>query len=57
MKSARDMANTENQMESSEEYLRKMQLISVHMGYQYENILKSAQMLSEIKEKVAAMRR
>lgn len=44
-------------MESSEENLKKMQLISVHMGYQFENIQKSAQMLTQISEQVAAMQR
>lgn len=56
-KAARDMANTENQMQNSEENLKKMQLIAIHMGYQYENILKSAQMLTEVQEQLAAMKR
>lgn len=51
------MASTEHQMETSEENLKKMQLIAVHMGYQFENIQKSAQMLTEIGEKVNAMQR
>ncbi|XP_059055908.1 uncharacterized protein LOC131849806 [Achroia grisella] len=56
-KAAREFAGTENLMESSEENLKKMHLISVHMGYQFENIQKSAQMLTEINEKVASMQR
>ncbi|XP_022818430.1 uncharacterized protein LOC111350940 [Spodoptera litura] len=56
-KAAREMASTEHQMETSEENLKKMQLIAVHMGYQFENIQKSAQMLTEIGEKVNAMQR
>lgn len=51
------MAAAEHQIESSEENLKKMQLIGVHMGYQFENIQKSAQMLNEISEKVKAMQR
>lgn len=51
------MASTENQMESTEENLKKMQLISVHIGYQFENIHKSAQMLSQINEHIVAMQR
>ncbi|XP_026499394.1 uncharacterized protein LOC113403147 [Vanessa tameamea] len=56
-KAARDFAATEHLMEGSEENLKKMQLISVHMGYQYENIHKSAQMLTEINEQIAMMHR
>ncbi|CAK1591140.1 unnamed protein product [Parnassius mnemosyne] len=56
-KAARDFAATENLMENSEENLKKMQLIAVHIGYQYESIQKSAQMLLEIKEQVAQMQR
>lgn len=57
IKSAREMAATEHLTEGSEENLKKMQLIAVHMGYQYDNILKSAQMLTEISEQVASMQR
>lgn len=56
-KAARDMASTEHQMENSEENLKKMQLIAVHIGYQYENIHKSAQMLTDINEQIASMQR
>ncbi|KOB79283.1 Uncharacterized protein OBRU01_00296 [Operophtera brumata] len=56
-KAARDVASTENQMQNSEENLKKMQLIAIHMGYQYENILKSAQVLTEVQEQLAAMKR
>lgn len=51
------MASTENQLENSEENLKKMQLIAVHIGYQYENINKSAQMLTEINEQILSMQR
>ncbi|OWR50676.1 hypothetical protein KGM_213480 [Danaus plexippus plexippus] len=56
-RAARDMASTEHLMEGSEENLKKMQLIAVHMGYQYENILKSAQMIMEVGEQVSNMQR
>ncbi|XP_045455739.1 uncharacterized protein LOC123665486 [Melitaea cinxia] len=56
-KAARDFAATEHLMEGSEEHLKKMQLISVHMGYQFENIHKSAQMLTEINEQINMMQR
>ncbi|CAH0717846.1 unnamed protein product, partial [Brenthis ino] len=56
-KAARDFAATEHLMEGSEENLKKMKLIAVHMGYQYDNILASAQMLTEISEQVATMQR
>ncbi|CAG4939501.1 unnamed protein product [Colias eurytheme] len=57
MKAARDTASTEPLMESTEANLKKMQLISVHMGYQYESILKSAQILSEAGEQAANLHR
>ncbi|XP_053618032.1 uncharacterized protein BORCS7 [Plodia interpunctella] len=57
LSAAREMAGLEALMESSEENLKKMQLIAVHMGYQFENIHQSAQMLTEIKEKVSSMQR
>ncbi|XP_038218384.1 uncharacterized protein LOC119836981 [Zerene cesonia] len=57
MKAARDTASTEPLMESTEANLKKMHLISVHMGYQYESILKSAQILSEASEQAANMHR
>ncbi|XP_023945992.1 uncharacterized protein LOC112051536 [Bicyclus anynana] len=57
MKSAREMAATEHLTEGSEENLKKMQLIAVHMGYQYENILKSAELLTEVSEQVNTMLR
>lgn len=56
-RAAREFAATEHAMENSEENLKKMNLIGVHMGYQYENIHKSAQMLTEISEQVASMQR
>ncbi|XP_049880269.1 uncharacterized protein LOC126376745 [Pectinophora gossypiella] len=56
-KAAREFASMENQMENSEEHLKKMQLIAVHMGYQFENIHKSAQMLTNINEQVCSMQR
>ncbi|XP_061724285.1 BLOC-1-related complex subunit 7 [Cydia pomonella] len=56
-KAAREFVASENLMEGAEENLKKMNLIGVHMGYQFENILKSAQVLAEINEQVAAMHR
>lgn len=56
-KAARDLAATENLMESTEENLKKMQLIAVHMGYQYENIEKSVQTLTEVGEQIDAMQK
>ncbi|KAL4716524.1 hypothetical protein ACJJTC_015952 [Scirpophaga incertulas] len=56
-KAAREFTAAEHMMESSEENLKKMQLISVHIGYQFENIHKSAQMLTQIQEQMAAMQR
>ncbi|XP_004922593.1 uncharacterized protein LOC114245064 [Bombyx mandarina] len=56
-KAAREMASTEHQIETSEENLKKMQLIAVHIGYQFENIHKSAKMLTEINEQITAMQR
>ncbi|XP_063629443.1 uncharacterized protein LOC134800817 [Cydia splendana] len=56
-KAAREFVATENIMEGAEENLKKMNLIGVHMGYQFENIHKSAQVLAEINEQVACMHR
>ncbi|KAJ2941324.1 hypothetical protein O0L34_g3524 [Tuta absoluta] len=56
-KATRDIAASETHLENSEENLKKMELIAVHMGYQFENIHKSALMLQEIGEKVNAMQR
>ncbi|XP_063369655.1 BLOC-1-related complex subunit 7 [Cydia strobilella] len=56
-KAAREFVATENIMEGAEENLKKMHLIGVHMGYQFENIHKSAQVLAEINEQVASMHR
>ncbi|XP_022119085.1 uncharacterized protein LOC110995945 [Pieris rapae] len=57
MKAARDTACTEPLMESTEQNLKKMQLISVHMGYQFESIQKSAEIITEINEQVASLQR
>lgn len=56
-KAAREFSSSENTIAHTEENLKKMHLISVHMGYQYENILQSAQMLNEISEQVVAMQK
>ncbi|KAG6465176.1 uncharacterized protein LOC115453635 [Manduca sexta] len=56
-KAAREMASTESQMENCEENLKKMQLIAVHIGYQFENIHKSALVLNEISELISDMQR
>lgn len=57
MKAARDTACTEPLMESTEQNLKKMQLISVHMSYQFESIQKSAEIITEINEQVANLHR
>ncbi|XP_013149454.1 PREDICTED: uncharacterized protein LOC106111843 [Papilio polytes] len=56
-KAARDMAAVEHIMENSEENLKKMQLIGIHIGYQFENIQKSAEMIVDINEQVQSIRR
>ncbi|EFA07676.1 uncharacterized protein BORCS7 [Tribolium castaneum] len=57
MHSARNFAVQEHLMENSESNLKKMQLICVHLGYQHDSMLKSAQQIEEVKEQVCAMQR
>jgi len=37
--------------------LKKLQLISAHLGYQQESLFKSAVLVEEVKEQVRAMQR
>lgn len=37
--------------------LKKLQLISTHLGFQQESLLKSALLVEEVKEQVRAMQR
>lgn len=57
MHSARNFAMQENAVENSEANLKKLQLLSVHLGYQHDSMLRSAQQLEEVKEQVRAMQR
>lgn len=57
MHSARNFAVQEQAMDNSENNLKKMQLLCLHLGYQHDSMLKSAQQLEEIKEQVCAMQR
>lgn len=57
MHSARGFVNQEHSINNTEENLRKLQLITVHLGYQEDAMLKSAQQLEEVKEQVRAMQR
>lgn len=57
MHSARNFAMQEHAIENSEANLKKLQLLSVHLGYQHDSMLRSAQQLEEVKEQVRAMQR
>lgn len=57
MHSARNFAVQEQTMENSENNLKKLELLCVHLGYQHDSVIKSAQQLDEIKEQVCAMQR
>lgn len=57
MHSARNFAVQEQTMENSENNLKKMELLCVHLGYQHDSILKSGLQLEEVKEQVCAMQR
>lgn len=57
MHSARNFAVQEQLMENTENNLKKMQLLCVHLGYQHDSLLKSAQQIDEVKEQVCAMQR
>lgn len=57
MHSARNFAVQEQTVENSENNLKKMELLCVHLGYQHDSIIKSVQQLDEIKEQVCAMQR
>ncbi|XP_044743582.1 BLOC-1-related complex subunit 7 isoform X2 [Chrysoperla carnea] len=57
MHSARNFALQENAIANSENNLRNLHLITVHLGYQQDAMLNSAQQLEEVKEQVRAMQR
>ncbi|CAH0556499.1 unnamed protein product [Brassicogethes aeneus] len=57
MHSARNFAALEQSMENTENNLKKMQLLCVHLGYQQDSMIKSATQLEEVKEQVCAMQR
>lgn len=57
MHSIRNFALQENAIENSDTNLKKLQLLSVHLGYQHDSMLTSAQQLEEVKEQVRAMQR
>lgn len=57
MHSARNFAVQEQVTDNSENNIKKMQLLGVHLGYQLDSMLKSAQQLEEVKEQVCAMQR
>jgi len=48
---------TENHISASEENLKKLQLLHIHMNYQFENIEKNVQQLENLKEQAQSMRR
>ncbi|KAF5298702.1 hypothetical protein FQA39_LY11712 [Lamprigera yunnana] len=57
MHSARNFALQEHAVENSENNLKKLQLLYIHLGYQHDSILRSAQQIEEVKEQVRAMQR
>lgn len=57
MHSIRNSATQENAIENIDTNLKKMQLLSVHLGYQHDSMLQSVQQLEEVKEQVRAMQR
>lgn len=57
MHSARNFALQEHAIENTENNLKKLQLLCVHLNYQHDSILRSAQQMEEVKEQVRAMQR
>ncbi|XP_050498378.1 uncharacterized protein LOC126879415 [Diabrotica virgifera virgifera] len=57
MHSARNFAVQEQAMDNSENNLKKLQILCVHLDYQHDAMIKSAQQLEEVKEQVCAMQR
>ncbi|XP_072377330.1 BLOC-1-related complex subunit 7 [Diabrotica undecimpunctata] len=57
MHSARNFAVQEQAMENSENNLKKLQILCVHLDHQHDAMIKSAQQLEEVKEQVCAMQR
>ncbi|KAK7869369.1 hypothetical protein R5R35_000677 [Gryllus longicercus] len=57
MHTARNFALQEHAIDNSESNLNKLKLISAHLGYQQESLMKSAVLVEEVKEQVRAMQR
>lgn len=57
MHSARNFAMQEQAIENSESNLKKLQLLCVHLSYQQDSLIRSAQQIEEVKEQVRAMQR
>nr|CAD7589244.1 unnamed protein product [Timema genevievae] len=57
MHAARNFALQEHAINNSESNLKKLQLISAHLGYQQESLMKSSLLVEEVKEQVRAMQR
>lgn len=57
MHSARNFAMQEHAIDNSEANLKKLQCLCVHLGYQHDSILRSAQQMEEVREQVRAMQR
>lgn len=57
MHAARNFALQEHAVENTESNLKKLQLISAHLGFQQDSLFKSAVLVEEVKEQVRAMQR
>lgn len=57
IQAAKDFAQKESMMESNLQNLRKMEIVTTHMNYQYEAIKQAAESLEYTKEQVNAMER
>lgn len=57
MHSARNFALQEHAIDNSEANLKKFQLLCVHLGYQHDSLIRSAQQIEEVKEQVRGMQR
>lgn len=47
----------ESAIENDDANLKKLLSLSVHLGYQHDSLLRSAQQIEEVKEQVRAMQR
>jgi uncharacterized protein YoxC len=57
MHSARNFALQEHAIENSEQNFKKMNIAVAHLGFQYDSVSKSCQLLEDVKEQVRAMQR